>query len=80
MAHMLLGSTLIFGFAYMRGLDSLYIVLPIYVVISALKEGWYDEIYEDTATRGSSLLDFTMYQVGAWVAFGLVLMHANGLI
>jgi len=37
------------------------------------KEFWFDYKYEDAATRGSSPLDYTMYQVGFGV--GLLVIY-----
>lgn len=34
------------------------------VPAAAIKEFWWDYKYEDAATRGSSLLDFSMYLCG----------------
>lgn len=39
------------------------------VPAAALKEFWYDFKYEDAATRGSSLLDFSMYMAGLVLGF-----------
>lgn len=36
---------------------------------AALKEFWWDYAYEDAATRGSSLLDFSMYLAGLAVGW-----------
>jgi hypothetical protein len=36
------------------------------------KEFWFDYKYEDAATRGSSVLDFAMYQVGAAVGAAVI--------
>jgi hypothetical protein len=33
-------------------------------VAAALKEFWYDQNYETVDTRGSNLLDFSMYEIG----------------
>lgn len=40
------------------------IVAIVGVGAAAFKEFWWDYHYEDVATRGSSLLDFSMYCVG----------------
>jgi hypothetical protein len=39
------------------------------VGFAAAKEFWYDYKYEDAKTRGSSLLDFSMYCVGVALAY-----------
>ena len=38
---------------------------------AAFKEFWWDYQYEDAATRGSSLLDFSMYAAGIALGFFL---------
>lgn len=43
--------------------------LAVGIPAAALKEFWYDEKYEDPATRGSSLLDFSMYMVGLLIGW-----------
>jgi len=40
------------------------IVTVVGVAAAAIKEFWWDYKYEDAATRGSSLLDFSMYMIG----------------
>ena len=42
----------------------LEIITAIGVAAAAFKEFYWDYHYEDAATRGSSLLDFSMYMVG----------------
>ena len=43
--------------------------LAVGVPAAAFKEFWWDYHYEDAATRGSSLLDFSMYMVGLAAGF-----------
>lgn len=74
MAHILTGSTLVFGVLFFWGAHPLWYILPAYALVTGVKEFWYDQNYEDPATRGSNLLDFSMYQVGAYAALGLSLL------
>lgn len=46
------------------GLEGKIVATILGVIAAAIKEFWYDEVYEDAATRGSSLLDFSMYALG----------------
>jgi hypothetical protein len=41
-----------------------------------VKEFWWDENYEDAATRGSNLEDWSYYVAGAAVA--LLILWGNG--
>ena len=70
-AHVLLGSTLVFGALLLIGPHVLWYILPVYTVATGIKEFWYDQKYENPDTRGSNLLDFSMYQVGAYFALGI---------
>ena len=47
-----------------QGHKVLGIVTGVAVAAAAFKEFYWDYHYEDAATRGSSLLDFSMYMVG----------------
>lgn len=42
--------------------------------VAAIKEFWYDQNYETADERGSNLLDFSMYTLGALLAFGALLL------
>ena len=75
MSHILCGSTIVFGTLLLFNLHVLIFVLSVYVIVTGVKEFWYDYHYEDAVTRGSSLLDFVMYQTGAFVALGLFILH-----
>lgn len=74
MSHVLLGSTLVFGILALFNIHLLIYVLPAYALITGVKEFWYDQNYENAETRGSNLLDFSMYQAGAYVALGVYLL------
>lgn len=50
---------------------NMWYAIPVCVAAAAVKEFWYDYQYEDAATRGSSLLDFSMYMCGIVVGFFL---------
>lgn len=39
------------------------------ILFATVKEFWYDYRYEDAKTRGSSLLDFTVYVSGVALAY-----------
>lgn len=51
--------------------------LGLVVVYSAIKEFWYDEKYETTEVRGSSLEDF-LFQAGGAIAASLLLFITKG--
>ncbi len=46
--------------------------------IAAVKEFWYDQNYENAATRGSNFLDWSMYSLGGVAAF--CVLKAKGLL
>ena len=56
--------------------NSKYIAAIIVVLLAAVKEFWWDENYEDAATRGSNLEDWSYYVAGAAVA--LLILWGNG--
>lgn len=63
-AHIMAGFIAVSKAKQYGGHKGLYIATGIGVTAAALKEFWYDENYEDIATRGSSFLDFSMYMTG----------------
>ncbi len=77
MSHILCGATLVLGTLVFFGNHPLRYILPAFTAITAVKEFWYDQHYENAATRGSNLLDFSMYQTGAYVAFGLFILKMH---
>ena len=74
-AHWLFGSWITLLFVYLMGVKSLYYTIPLLVVGVAIKEFWYDQKYENAVTRGSNLLDFSMYILGAVITLILVAIH-----
>ena len=44
------------------------------LLLAGVKEFWYDEKYETTEVRGSSLEDFTFYMIGASAATLLAIL------
>lgn len=77
MAHLFCGMCLFLIVTMFWGLDPLIYVGPAFVGLTALKEFWYDANYEDLATRGSNLLDFSMYNLGALLGLCLYLLKIN---
>lgn len=73
MAHLLTGSTLAFGVLLFFGPHWLLYFLPAFALVTGVKEFWYDAHYENAATRGSDLLDFSCYQAGAYIGLALYL-------
>ena len=49
---------------YFFGPGSFWYTIPVLVVYAAIKEFWYDQQYENAATRGSNLEDFSFYLLG----------------
>ena len=47
-----------------HGMHAALIAAAVGTVASAMKEFWYDQNYETVDTRGSNLLDFSMYEIG----------------
>ncbi len=74
MAHMFCGSTIILSVLLFFGLHTLFYVLPVFTVVTAIKEFWYDVHYENAETRQSGLCDFGAYQVGAYVPWVLYII------
>ena len=63
-AHFFFGSTVgLLPLAINHAVWLTYLA-PAFVVITAVKEFWYDEKYETPDIRQSSLLDFAMYNLG----------------
>lgn len=55
---------------------SKYIAAIVVVLLAALKEFWFDRKYEDAATRGSDVEDWSYYVVGT--ALALLVLWGNG--
>lgn len=60
----------------------LYEIWLVGELLAAIKEFWYDQHYEDVETRGSNLLDFSMYSAGAFTAYlaGYFLLKARHIL
>lgn len=54
-----------------------YVGFGIVAVAAAAKEFYYDEHYESTEVRGSSLEDFLFYLIGAGAAMLVALVRAR---
>lgn len=54
-----------------------YYVWVGFAVCAGIKEFWYDFNYEDADTRGSDLLDFSVYIAGSFAAFSLLLLKGT---
>jgi hypothetical protein len=54
-----------------------FVGFGIVALAAAIKEFWYDEHYESTEVRGSSLEDFSFYLVGAGAAAIVALVRAK---
>lgn len=67
-AHMLAGSTLAFA-TILLAPHWFFEVEFLFIVLTAIKEFWYDQNYENVMTRGSNLNDWLHYQIG-WFAAG----------
>lgn len=77
-AHILCGSTLTFGTIALTKPHYLWYTLPIFTVVTALKEFYYDYKHESKVVRGSSLEDFLMYNLGSYAA--LLLYWIKGVL
>ena len=66
-AAIIYGSIVLFG-----GISAMWPAFFILLIISGVKEFWYDYHYETTDVRGSSLEDFLFYMAGAAFAIGSV--------
>lgn len=53
-----------------------YFAAMIVIGLAALKEFWFDQHYEDAATRGSNLEDWSYYVLGT--ALALLILWGNG--
>ena len=69
-AHMLAGSTVAFCTLALYPL-ALWYVIAAFAAVTAVKEFWYDQKYENAATRGSNLNDWVHYQIGWILAVGI---------
>jgi hypothetical protein len=68
--HILFGMVVIWGKIALHGPGHIWWVAGGIVMYAALKEFWYDHVYEDPETRGSDLRDFLYYVLGTAVALG----------
>jgi hypothetical protein len=50
------------------------VLIAVGVALAAWKEGWYDPRYENKATRGSGLLDFSCYMIALAIAVAVILI------
>ena len=73
-AHDLGGLCTVLIPAYLFGILSLWISVPLLVLLAGVKEFYWDYKFETTEVRGSSLEDFLHYCLGAGVAVVLVLI------
>lgn len=67
-AHVMAGYLAVSKSKQYGGHKGQIIATSVGVAAAAFKEFWWDYHHEDAATRGSSLLDFSMYMVGILVA------------
>ena len=74
-AHWLFGSWATLVPVYLWGNYTLYYTIPILLLFVLIKEAWYDEKYENKATRGSSLLDAVMYILGIIITLCIIWIH-----
>lgn len=74
-AHWLFGSWFTLVPVYIWGVGSLYYTIPFLLLFVIIKEAWYDEKYENKATRGSGLLDATMYILGMIITLCIVMFQ-----
>lgn len=74
-SHWAGGLAWVFGSIVLFGPQFMWYFIGAGVLISGVKEFWYDYHYETTAERGSSLEDFTMYCVGFFGAAALYLIR-----
>jgi hypothetical protein len=63
-SHWAGGLAFVWGSVCLIGPGALWYSVLAGMAIAAAKEFWYDEKYETTEVRGSSLEDFTYYCVG----------------
>jgi len=72
LGHFAAGAAIVlaFGLWTERRAAIAWIVLA---VVTFIKEFWWDYTYETESVRGSSLLDWFVYQAGALCAFALLL-------
>ncbi len=76
--HFACGMLCVFGPAYLFGHSYSYCGAGAITLYALAKEFWWDEKYESTEVRGSSLEDFIFYVLGAagalllqWAVLGL---------
>jgi len=55
--------------AILFGKCTTFYTIIIGTALAAAKEFWYDYVYEDACTRGSSLEDFGFYEIGIILGF-----------
>lgn len=64
-AHLFVGSSMVLASILFFSMDALIYSFPTFILLTGIKEFWYDRNYENSATRGSDLEDFLFYQLGA---------------
>lgn len=70
-AHWLTGMAYFNFFVVIHKIHWLVYAMPIYWVLTAWKEFWYDARFETAEIRGDSVEDFAFYQIG-WIAALLI--------
>jgi hypothetical protein len=68
-AHALAGEVIVFHVGISYGWKSALIAAVVVSSLAAIEEFWFDQNYEDAATRGSNLEDWLFWNLGAWVGF-----------
>jgi hypothetical protein len=77
-AHFFTAYALVFTLGHFCGWKGLLTGALAMLAWSTPKEFWYDARYENAAVRGSSLLDWAMYQAGSLAAAAVnVLVRAK---
>jgi hypothetical protein len=73
MAHFLGGALLITLSGLFFGVYGMWAALITGILLAAIKEFWYDMVYElPKQTWGDSILDFTFYVVGGLAGIGII--------
>ena len=71
--HVVVGILVVFVVVMMGG--SLGIGFVLAATAAAVKEFWWDEMYEPEIIRGNSIEDFLMYVVGALVGAATIMLR-----
>jgi hypothetical protein len=70
-AHLLGGAIVIWGSILFFGRESIPFAWLAVLLLSGIKEFWWDETFETAEIRGSSLKDFAFYLLGAMLAISI---------